>query len=368
MRALVLAREDLRITLRDRSAIFWMFIAPFLFVFLFGHLAGSSSGSRAQVSLTVIQQDDSALAERLVELLRVENFNLTVIPPGEAVPEEKALTRSLTIPAGFADSIAAREEVTLDLRVHSDNAHPDATIAAEVALHRATVRLLAGEVFGESDPGKDAVTLKSSWARKKKTPTGYYLTVPGYLVMFVVLSTLTYGAAGLATERKNGQLARLATSPLSRGEILLGKLLGRGAIAAVQTAFFIILGLTLFRIDWGSSPLGLVAVLLSLILCTSALSFLSGTLFKSPDAAAGIGVVLALAMSALGGCWWPAEVMPRWLQTASHVFPTTWAVGGLHQIISWEGGLLDVLLPSAVLLLFALAAGILGTRLLRFSG
>ena len=71
----------------------------------------------------------------------------------------------------------------------------------------------------------------------------------------------------------------------------------------------VVAGLTIFKINWGSSPAGLTAVILTLVVCAAGISMLSGTLFKSPDGAAGIGVVLALVMSALGGCWWPSEIM-----------------------------------------------------------
>jgi ABC-2 type transport system permease protein len=69
-----------------------------------------------------------------------------------------------------------------------------------------------------------------------------------------------------------------------------------------------------------------------------------------------MGVVFTLLMSAMGGCWWPAEVMPRWLRTAALAFPTSWAMGGLHEVISWGGGLADVAPNIIVLLGFALAA------------
>jgi ABC-type multidrug transport system permease subunit len=218
------------------------------------------------------------------------------------------------------------------------------------------VRLLADEALGDMDPENDLIKISASWAGVRKIPSGYDQTVPGYLVMFVMMSTLIYGAAGLASERKTGMIARLGTAPLSHGELILGKLAGRTLIAVAQVAIFLLMGFTLFRIDWGDSPAGLAAVLGSLVLCAGSFGLLAGTLFRSPEAAGGIGVVMSLVMSALGGCWWPVEVMPRWLQTAAHVFPTTWAMDGLHQVISWGGGLGDVAVIAAVLTLFALGA------------
>ena len=369
MRFLAVAREDVRIVLRDKSAIFWIFAAPILWVYFFGHLiGGGTDGSQTRIDLTVDDHDQSEISREFIDLLQAENFSLRRLGERsvEKEEEEEEPVRVLTIPAGFEDAIEKRSPVTLNLDERK-GANPDGTFAAQMSLHKATVRLLGGEAFGEFRPEEDLVAIERSWAGAVKIPSGYYQTVPGYMVMFVAMQALTFGAAGLAKDRQSGLLSRLATSPLTRTEILLGKISARAATALIQAGVLVVLGLTVFRIDWGSSPLGLAAVILALTFAISGISMLSGTLFKSPDAAAGIGVVLALIMSALGGCWWPAEVMPDWLRRASHVLPTAWAMDAFHQLISWGGGLIDVLVPCAVLLAFGLASSGLAIRRLRFS-
>jgi ABC-type Na+ efflux pump permease subunit len=356
-RILALAREDVRLTLRDRSSTFWIFIAPFLWVFFFGTFNRPSDPSQVKVGLLVRQQESTPLADRLVAGLRAENFDVTVVPPGQQPPDAKnAPPRSLTIPAGFADAIARKEKVGLDLSEGKD-ANPEATFATEVALHKAIVRLLGGEALGGFEARDDAVRVVSSWGGGRVVPSGHYQTIPGNLVMFVLIACVTYGSSLLAQERSNGLLRRLAASPLRRSELIAGKVLGRVSIGAMQVAVFIVMSLAIFRIGWGRSPAGLVLLLGAFLFCAASIGMLGGAIFRSPDAASGIGVVLVLFMSALGGCWWPSEVMPGWMRTASYVFPTAWAMNGLHELLSWNGTLRDVLPHCAVLGLFALAAG-----------
>lgn len=364
MRILTLAGADIRLTLRDRSSMFWIFAAPFLWVYFFSFLMRPSDPAAARVSLAVLQQDASPLAERFIENLRAENFGVTVIRPGEKPgQEEEAPARVLTIPAGFGNAILQRRKITLDLK-EQGSANPEGTFAVKVALHKATVRLLAGEALGGLDPEDDAVRVRASWAADT-VPTGYYQTIPGNLVMFVLMSTMTYGAALLSRERADGLLRRLASSPVGRTEIITGKLLGRAGVATVQVAVFILSGLTLFKIEWGRSPAGLLALLSTYILCAAAFGLLLGTLFASPDASSGVGITAVMVMAAAGGCWWPAEVMPHWLRTAAYALPTGWAMNGLHQLLSWGGGLQDVLPHCAVLALFALGAATLAVRRLK---
>lgn len=365
MKVLAIAREDIRMTLRDRSSLFWIFVAPFLWVFFFGFIARAQQPSDARVGLTVVQEGDSAAARRFVELLAAENFTVSVVgSPAEFPAGDDTPARVLTIPKDFGIAIAERRKIVLPLKTRR-NANEEATLAAQVSIHKATIRLLAGAAFGDLPPSGDAVTVKSSWGGGRVVPTGYYQTIPGNLVMFVMLSTMTYGAALLATERKLGLLKRLASTSVTRPQIIVGKLLGRMGVAMVQTGVFLVIGLLIFRIDWGDSPLGLGLLLVAWVLAAATFGLMAGALFGSPDSAAGMGVVLTLMMSAMGGCWWPAEVMPAWLRTAALAFPTSWAMGGLHEVISWGGGLRDVALNIAVLLAFATAAGTIAARRLR---
>jgi ABC-type multidrug transport system permease subunit len=71
-----------------------------------------------------------------------------------------------------------------------------------------------------------------------------------------------------------------------------------------------------------------------------------------------------MVMAAIGGCWWPSEVMPSWLQRAAHAFPTAWAMDAFHALISFGRGAEAVLLPCAVLLLFGAACVAIGARYL----
>ena len=81
----------------------------------------------------------------------------------------------------------------------------------------------------------------------------------------------------------------------------------------------------------------------------ASLSTLLGAVVRTPAQASSIGWILGMVLAALGGCWWPSEIMPRWMWNAAHVLPTAWAMDGFHALISFGRGLDGVLLPSAVL-------------------
>ncbi len=70
---------------------------------------------------------------------------------------------------------------------------------------------------------------------------------------------------------------------------------------------------------------------------------------SSPRVVIGAGVIASNVLAALGGCWWPAEIMPLWAQKLSMALPTGWVMDALHRLMSFGGAPADVLPHLAAL-------------------
>ena len=77
-------------------------------------------------------------------------------------------------------------------------------------------------------------------------------------------------------------------------------------------------------------------------------------------------MIATMAMAALGGCWWPIEVVSKPLQTVALLLPTGWAMSALHGTISFGRTLDGVALQLVVLAGFAVGFTLLAARSLRF--
>ncbi len=125
-------------------------------------------------------------------------------------------------------------------------------------------------------------------------------------------------------------------------------------------------GAVLFRMDWGPN-LWMIALILAAYaaLCVS-LSVLVGAMARTLGQAIATGVLASNIMAALGGCWWPIEVTPRWAQSFAMVFPTGWVMDALHRLVSFGDPAGAVTPHLAVLTAAALLAGWLAARRFRF--
>ena len=371
-----LAQNDLKHMLRARETLLWTFVMPVVFFFFIGSIT-KNFGSRGENGRDPLVVEKAANAGFLAGALesRLGEVGFRVILPATAQPNDK--TPRLTIPPAFTDSVLAghKTKVTLTRSGEADEkADYDKFRVQRAVLGLLGTLVAAGEVGRPTPEGiaivsaaPKTVTLDvRSAGQRRIPPTGFEQAVPGTMVMFTLTLLLTSGAVLLMIERKEGLLRRLASSPLDRRSILLGKWGGRLLLGIIQIGFAMMIGTVLFHVRWGPNLPMLLLVLLFYGGLAAALGILLGSIARSEGQAVGLGVLTSNVFAALGGCWWPIEVTPPWMQKLSLVFPTGWAMNALHKLVSFGAPPESVLPHLAVFSLAILVAGWAAVRAFRF--
>lgn len=364
--ALYLAYRDLRYLLSRREAILWTFIMPIIFFYFIGTVTGGFAGrhdTRDPIAV-IVPPDAGFLAGELTHRLEQRNFQII---------HSENYFRELRIPAGFTASVLASKPVKLKLTRYGEgrDADYDQTRVAR-AVYTVLADLIAvsskgvtpgAEEFAKLAQQPRLITLEVTSAGKRKDPpVGFEQAVPGTLVMFTLLVMFTSGGATLLVERRQGILRRLASSPMSRGAVVLGKWGARVSLGFIQILFAMAAGKILFHVHWGEHLGTILIVLAAYASLAAALGMLLGNLSKTDGQVVGLGVIASNVMAALGGCWWPIEITPPWTQHLALVFPTGWAMDALHKLMSFGDA------PSAVIphiIAFVVAALITGFVLAR---
>ena len=134
-------------------------------------------------------------------------------------------------------------------------------------------------------------------------------------------------------ERTQGTLVRLRAAPLTRGQILLGKLLPCLVLSIGQGLALLIAGRVLFGMHWGTAPW----LLLPVVLCTSVaavgLAMLVASVARTETQVAVYGTLLVLVLGGVSGSLMPRELMPESMKRASLVTPHAWALDAYSQVI-----------------------------------
>lgn len=340
MNSLFIAWNGLRLVLREPRALFFMFFFPLVTTIFFGMLFRPQPDRPA--TLVIVNQDATDdLARDLAATIASEKF---VVRRADRA-EPGRLT--LVIPAGAGELVAASKGVRLIL--HAAEAESSVERTVRFKIQKAMVGLvLQGPGSSTATPGTRAalpdeplvIVQKDIGVRPRPVTSGFQRSVPSYLVMFVFINLLVSGA-GIAEERATGVMKRLSIAPVSRSEIILGKLLSRFALGWVQMAYMLGIGLVL-GIHWADHPLVLLGFLTILALACASTGILIGTLFKDPDKCINVAVWTTIVLSPLGGLWWPIEVVGPTMRQIAYMVPTGWAMESVNGMLAFGAGAREV--------------------------
>ncbi|MDR3574125.1 MAG: ABC transporter permease [Anaerolineaceae bacterium] len=403
--------KDVTLVFRDRTALMFMLLTPFLLTlglgFVTGRFSGSNSTGLSHIPVVLVNQDGSQLGNDLVNVFESNDLADLVSPirfsdttlARQQVDDNKAAA-AVIIPAGFTDSIipkagepAADKVVQIDLYTNPTTPTSAAVIKSIVGqfLGRLEQSRIAGEVTVTQllDHGliqvQDAGRIGAEIGRLKATSTANDSTIrldnvtaagqpvktdvlaylaPGMALMFLMY-TVSSGGRTLLAERAQGTLPRLLVSPTTTTQVLAGKVFGIYLTGVAQMLILIAASQLFFQLDWGS-PIAITALLLASVAGAVGWAMLITALAKTPAQVSNTGSALMLIFGILGGGFINMNNMPAWLQIASKISPNAWGLDGFSTLAA-GGQLADIYQPLSALLvmgivLFGLAVIIFNRR------
>jgi ABC-type transport system involved in multi-copper enzyme maturation permease subunit len=167
----------------------------------------------------------------------------------------------------------------------------------------------------------------------KRGTVRYQVLVPSYTVTFAFFLVLTVGWMFVA-ERKHGTMVRLRAAPITRGQILLGKLIPCLIISVVQGFFLLLCGKLVFGMSWGPYPFLLIPVVISTSLAAVGLSILVASTARTETQVAVYGTLLVLVLAGVSGSLMPRDLMPDQMKRASLFTPHAWALDAYSQLLA----------------------------------
>jgi ABC-type transport system involved in cytochrome c biogenesis permease component len=164
----------------------------------------------------------------------------------------------------------------------------------------------------------------------------YQVLVPSYTVTFAFFLVLTVGWLFVA-ERRHGTMTRLRAAPLTRGQILLGKLIPCVVVSVLQGAFLLLAGKVVFGMSWGAEPWLLVPVVLSTSLAAVGMAMLVAGVARTETQVAVYGTLLVLVLAGVSGSLMPRDLMPEAMREFSRITPHAWALDAYEQVLHPDG-------------------------------
>jgi ABC-2 type transport system permease protein len=97
----------------------------------------------------------------------------------------------------------------------------------------------------------------------------------------------------------------------------------------------------------------------------SAFGLIVAGVARTREAVLPIGAIVIMTMSAVGGCWWPLDFEPRWMQTVALALPTTWSMQAFNDLMIRHLGAASAAIPSLINFGFGLVYMMVGMLIVR---
>jgi ABC-2 type transport system permease protein len=154
-----------------------------------------------------------------------------------------------------------------------------------------------------------------------------FIAYIGFFLIFLLTSV------SFLRERTQGTMERLAASPVTRLELVLGYMLGFAFFSVLQAIVLLLFTIYALQVRYTGSLLSIFVVILALVMGAVTLGIFLSAYAKNELQAVQFIPIVILPQVVLSGLLWPVQDMPGWLQAIAHVMPLTYAINALTDIM-----------------------------------
>lgn len=347
MRTLAMARKEVLQLRRDTRSLLLAFMLPLFLLLVFG--AAISLDVR-HIPFAVLDRDRSAASRELVEAFSASGYFDAQAPVGDDAEVARLLRRTavrmvLVIPPGFARDLAAGRQPEVQALLDGSDAN-----TATIALNYADAIIAGlGARTAASASGLPITPAARVWYNE--TLESARAVVPGLVGVIMAMVSAMLTALTIAREWERGTMEQLASTPVGRFEVILGKMLPYVGIGIIDVVMVVLVGVGVFDVPLrGSIPL-LAALSLLFILGMLGFGILLSATMPSQLFATQVALLATyLPTFLLSGFLYPIANMPAVLQGLSWLIPARYYLEVTRGIFL-KGVGLEVLWPEALALL-----------------
>ena len=356
-RVMAVTRRVLEGFRRDRRTMGLLFGVPLVVLTLFWYLLRGGGG---HTPVGVVNLDQGPLGAKITaSIVASTKVDATEMSQSDAESKLKAdkLGGYVLFPSGFSQEAQTGK---IAPEVHLEGSQPSRSADVLQALNAG----LTGALSSGSGPH---ISPQVSYLHGGSSLDSLDYFGAAFLGLIVFFLVFVITSVSFLNERSQGTLERLMASPLRRGEIVLGYMVGFGIMALVQSV--LVLVYALYVIGMHNQGNVLLIFLIQALLAIGAVNlgiFLSMFARTEFQAVQFIPLVL-VPQVLLSGIVFPIQTEPVPLQYVSNVLPLTYAVYGMRNVMLKGADLSsgDYLLDVAVLVGFTLLFVVLGSLTLR---
>jgi ABC-2 type transport system permease protein len=350
--------SDLKQFFRDRTALFFTFAFPVIFIFIFGWVFSGTDNVSYKIGL--VNNDESAIGEGISQMLNeIPIFKISEGEQNSQIEELRQgdLKAVIVIPADIASSVGSGE--LSEITVYYD---PTQTTSAQIIIP--VLRQAVDEINRQLTQQPLLLQLSEESIQAHDLRDIDFL-VPGILAMSVLFLGL-FGSLTLVERREKKILKRFGATPLRRSTMVFSQVVYRMILALVQTLIIIAIGFLVFNVQMVGNWFILLGLVLLGTLTFIGIGYFAVARARTTEGAMPIIQIIQFPMLFLSGIFFPIEFMPDFIRPILAIIPLTYLGDAFRQIMVEATPLYPLNLDIAVLGGWLVLSMILAIKLFRW--
>ncbi len=354
---------DVKRLFRDKVGIFFVFLFPLIFLFVFGSIFGGNNNVSFRVGL--LNESQSEFAGRFVEQIKEnETFNVDDEATSREIANEK-MTRGqldalIVLPEGFGDIEEGNQFPSGEAQVlyNQNNESAGSTLGS-------IMEGIFKEINAEMVPTVTPFSVRSE-------PTGeaglsqFDYTFSGILG-FTLLSLGVFGPTSVFPRLKQrGVLRRYSTTTLKVWQYFIGNVISNAFVGLLSAGLMFVAALTIFNLNMRGSYLNMLVIIVLGVILLFGIGLAIGGWAKNENQAAPLAQIATLPMMFLSGVFFPTFLMPELLQNITQFIPLTPIIDSIRLILTENASLLDLGPQLAVILGWTVVIYLVAFRVFRW--
>ena len=183
--------------------------------------------------------------------------------------------------------------------------------------------------------------------------------IPGIVVTLVTIISMMLSAMSLVKEKEIGTLEQLMVTPLTRIQLLLGKILPFLLLSFIELAVVMICAKFVFGLEVHGSYLLLAMLAFVFLFTTLGLGVFISTITKTQQESMFMAWFLMVFMMLMSGFFIPIQNMPELLQNITYLNPMRYFLFIVRDILQKDSTLSYLISDAFPMLLYGLIIFIL---------
>ena len=351
LRYMVMA--NLKMSFRNRTALFWNLAFPLIFIILFQFLF---SGDSVSINVGIVGEDISPVSREIASEMRgAEGFSVS--SGSEQSELERLDDGDRSVVVIFSPGTSGSE---LTARLFWDESDPQ---LGQIALG-AVSQFLSDVNTGMTSEAP--VILVETQAVESSEIEYMDFLIPGILAMSIMNSGMIGLASAFVTYRERGILRRIRATPFPLSSFILARILSQLVVSVAQAAILIAAGLLIADLTIAGNLFYVLIMVTFGSLAFLSLGFVVAAFARNQETADSLANAFTFPMLFLGGVFFPVDSAPDWLQPIMRVIPLRYLADGLRNLMIRDATLPDEWLNVVVMLATAVVGFVLALRFFRW--